>query len=265
MHAFKKKWGMFATVFALVGALLVIRAIIVYYQYDVVVLNTQLIAAFIGAVVFTMVIIFSGTLPDFIESEKIPSELAASIKSLYMDAGVLPLEDPVISQMQSHVRGLLTMFNTSLGQQGKLDMPAIAEAVRNINVDIHTIAKKNVAPPFCVKLRTELTTIDRICNRIHTIQEMRFVPTAFALSEIAISAVILVLLFIEIEPFTGSLVLFALTAILLIGILFLIRDMDDPFSGYATVDMKLLANLEHELTADRSPSSPGKDLSDLTV
>jgi hypothetical protein len=81
---------------------------------------------------------------------------------------------------------------------------------------------------------------------------MRFVPTAFALSEIAISAVILVLLFIDIEPFTGGLILFALTAILLIGILFLITDMDDPFSGYATVDLRLMSNLEDELVADQS-------------
>ena len=252
MNEFRKKWGMFATVFALVGALLVIRSVIVYCQYDVVVLNTQLIAAFIGAVIFTMVIIFTGTLPDFIESEKMPSELAASIKSLYMDAEVLPLEDPVIPQLQSHVRGLLTMINTCLREDGKLDMPAIAQSVRNINADIYTLAKKDVAPTFCVKLRVELTTIDRICNRIHSIQEMEFVPTAFALSQIAISAVILVLLFIKIEPFAGGLILFALTAILLIGILFLIMDMDDPFSGYATVDLKLLWNLEHELLADRS-------------
>jgi len=256
MHAFKKKWGMFATVFAIVGVLLVTRSIIVYYQFDVVVLNTQLIAAFIGAVIFTMVIIFTGTLPDFIESEKIPSELAASIKSLYMDAGVLPIEDPIISQMQSHVRRLLTTINMSLRKERGLDMPAIAEVVRNINEDIHIIAKKNVAPPFCVKLRAELTTIDRICNRIYSIREMRFIPTAFALSEIAISAVILVLLFINIEPFTGGLILFALTATLLVGILFLIMDMDDPFSGYATVDLKLLWNLEKELMADRSSNEP---------
>jgi hypothetical protein len=252
MHTFKKKWGMFVSVFALVGILLVTRTLIVYFQYDVIVLNTQLIAAFIGAVIFTMVIIFTGTLPDFIESEKIPSELAASIKSLYLDAAVLPLEDPVISQMQSHIKGLLTTINTRLLQDDRLDMTAIADSILNINADIHIIAKKNVAPPFCVKLRSELTTIDRICKRIYSIREMRFVPTAFALSEIAIGAVILVLLFIDIEPFTGGLILFALTAILLIGILFLIRDMDDPFSGYATVDLSLLRNLENELIADRS-------------
>jgi hypothetical protein len=28
--------------------------------------------------------------------------------------------------------------------------------------------------------------------------------------------------------------------------------MDDPFSGYATVDLSLLRNLENELIADRS-------------
>jgi hypothetical protein len=104
MHAFKKKWGMFVSVFAIVVSLLIIRSLIVYYEYDVIVLNTQLIAAFIGAVIFTMVIIFTGTLPDFIESEKIPSELAASIKSLYLDTAVLPLEDPYFP-MQSHIKG----------------------------------------------------------------------------------------------------------------------------------------------------------------
>jgi hypothetical protein len=87
---------------------------------------------------------------------------------------------------------------------------------------------------------------------------MRFVPTAFALSQIAISAVILILLFINIEPFTGGMILFALTAILLIGILFLIKDMDDPFSGYATVDLELLWNLERELLADRSSEHGGE-------
>jgi hypothetical protein len=59
-----------------------------------------------------------------------------------MDAVVLPLEDPVNFQMQLHIRGLLTRINTSLGQKGKMDMPAIAESVRTINEDIHIIAKK---------------------------------------------------------------------------------------------------------------------------
>ena len=143
MNKFRKKWGMFVSVFALVGALLVIRSVIVYYQYDIIVLNTQLIAAFIGAVIFTMVIIFTGTLPDFIESEKIPSEIAASIKSLYMDAGVLPLEDPVISQMQLHVRGLLTRINTSLGQRGNwICLPL--QSLSGLSMRIFTSSQKRM-------------------------------------------------------------------------------------------------------------------------
>jgi hypothetical protein len=63
-----------------------------------------------------------------------------------MDADVLPLEDPVIPQLQSHVRGLLTTINTCFRRDERLDMPAIAQSIRNINADIHTIAKKNVAP-----------------------------------------------------------------------------------------------------------------------
>lgn len=254
MKEFMKKWGLLGKVFGIVIALLVLRFIIDYFGYDVITLNT-LTTAFIGAVIFTIAIIFTGTLTDYKESEKIPSELAASLKSLYMDTRVLPLEDPVIPLIRSHVKNLVVTINSGF-RQNRWDIKKIGNDIGIINDDIHILAKKNVAPPFCVKMRVELTTIDRICNRIQTIAETSFIPTAYAIAEISIIAVIFILLFLKIDPYYEGLILFAVISTLIIGILLLIKDMDNPFEvgegTYADVDLSLLWNLEQDILADES-------------
>ena len=252
MNEFMKKWGLLGKVFGIVIALLILRFIIDYFGYDVIALNT-LTTAFIGAVIFTIAIIFTGTLTDYKESEKIPSELAASLRSLYMDTRVLPLDDPVIPLVRSHVRNLIVTINNGF-RQNKWDIKAIGNCIGVVNGDIQTLAKKNVAPPFCVKMRVELTTIDRICNRIQTIAETSFIPTAYAIAEISIIAVIFILLFLKIDPYYEGLILFAVISTLIIGILLLIKDMDNPFEvgdgTYADVDLSLLWNLEQEILSE---------------
>lgn len=246
-----KKWGLLGKVFGIVIVLLVLRFIIDYYHYDVITLNT-LTTAFIGAVIFTIAIIFTGTLTDYKESEKIPSELAASLRSLYMDTRVIPLEDPAIPLTRSHVKDLIVRINTCF-RQNSWDIKAIGEAIGRINGDVAVLAKKNVAPPFCVKMRAEMTNIDRICNRIQTIAETSFIPTAYAIAEISIIAVIFIMLFLKIDPYYEGLILFAVISVLIIGILLLIKDMDNPFEvgagTYADVDLSLLWNLEQEILA----------------
>jgi O-antigen/teichoic acid export membrane protein len=105
-------------------------------------------------------------------------------------------------------------------------------------------------------MRVELTTIDRICNRIQTIAETTFIPTAYAIAEISIIAVIFILLFLKIDPYYEGLILFAVISTLIIGILLLIKDMDNPFEvgdgTYADVDLSLLWNLEKEIIAEES-------------
>ena len=48
-----------------------------------------LISALISGVIFTMAILLTGVMTDFKESEKIPGELAASIKALHKDFELL--------------------------------------------------------------------------------------------------------------------------------------------------------------------------------
>jgi formate-dependent nitrite reductase membrane component NrfD len=85
-------------------------------------------------------------------------------------------------------------------------------------------------------------------NRIDVIIRTDFIPAAYALAEIATAGVILILLFVKIDPYPEGTIIFAVITSMLIGLLLLIRDMDNPFEigahTFADVDLETLTYLE---------------------
>src|SRR6266480_7181656 len=87
-------------------ALIILKLGIDYLNLDVVSAG-PIITAFVAGVIFTIAIIFTGTLTDYKESEKIPGELAASIKALYKDSKVIESvsnNEKLKANTQSHIR-----------------------------------------------------------------------------------------------------------------------------------------------------------------
>jgi hypothetical protein len=249
MSSFKKKWGLTIEALVIVFILLVLKAIIFYYDLEVATAS-PLIPALVGGVIFTIAIIFTGTLSDYKESEKIPGELAASIKALYNDSKVLPIDDEITSSMRTHIKELLHAINSNF-RKNNWDLHEINSTMNTINNDICLLSGKGMAPPLIVKLRIELINIDKISNRIKTIAETSFIPAAYGIAELAVGAVLIMLLFLKIEPVYEGLALIGATSSLLIGLILLIKDMDNPFEvgkkTYADVDLGLLWDLEEYL------------------
>jgi len=93
-------------------ALIILKLGIDYLNLDVVSAG-PIITAFVAGVIFTIAIIFTGTLTDYKESEKIPGELAASIKALYKDSKVIESvsnNEKIIANTQSHIQELLSVI-----------------------------------------------------------------------------------------------------------------------------------------------------------
>jgi hypothetical protein len=244
---FKKKWGIMGKALGLMLILLVIRTIVEFFGFDVVPINT-IVGAFISGAIFTIAIIFTGTFTDFKESEKVGGELAASLKALYNDSRVLPLADEAPAGVfRTHVRDLHRAMYKSF-MENRWNLPELNHEMNKINNDIRTLAYANVAPPLIAKLRNELGAIDRMTNRIEVIIRTDFIPAAYALAEVATAGVILLLIFIKMDPYIEGVIIFAVIVTMLIGLLLLIRDMDNPFEfgshTYADVDIETLVYLE---------------------
>lgn len=230
-----------AFIFTLI--LLVPRTLVDFYGLDVVPINT-VVGAFISGAIFTIAIIFTGTFTDFKESEKVGGELAASLKALYNDSRVLPLTDEAPARtFRIHVRDLhRTMLNCF--SENTWNLPDINREMDTINNDIRILSYLNVAPPLIAKMRNELGVLDKMTNRIEVIIRTDFIPAAYALAEVATGSVILLLLFIKMDPFLEGVIIFGVVCSMLIGLLLLIRDMDNPFEigshTYADVDLETL-------------------------
>jgi hypothetical protein len=130
-------------------------------------------------------------------------------------------------------------------------MEEMDKAIGPINADIVKLVDMNAVPNYVVKLKTEITNIDRISHRVKTIAETSFIPAAYAISELAAAGVIILLFFVKLDPLYEGLVLFTVLSMLLVALLLLIRDMDNPFEvgkkTYADIDLFLLWDLEKKL------------------
>jgi hypothetical protein len=243
----RKKWGLIVKAVFIMFLLLIPRTIIDVLGYDTVPIS-PVVGAFITGAIFTIAIIFTGTFTDFKESEKAGGDLAASLKALYNDSRVLPLTDEAPARLfRTHVRDLHRTINRSF-RENSWNLPDINREMDKVNNDIRTFAYANVAPPLIAKLRNELGAIDRMTNRIEVIIRTDFIPAAYALAEITTVSVILLMMFVNIHPLPEATMIFAVTCTMLIGLVLLIRDMDNPFEigthTYADVDLETLNHLE---------------------
>ena len=250
MESFMTKWGLIFKAFGITLSLLVVRLVFDYLNFDILSV-TNLITAFIGGAIFTIAIIFAGTLTDYKESEKIPSEIATSIRTFYSDLDLVRVPDKtLVPRMQENTAALMRVINTNF-RKNVWSMENMDSAVDTINADIARLVDLNIAPNYIIKLKTEMTNIDRISHRVKTIAETSFIPAAYAISELAAAGVIILLFFVKLDPFYEGLVLFTVLCMLLTALLLLIRDMDNPFEvgkkTYADIDLFLLWDLEKKL------------------
>ncbi len=250
MGTFMTKWGLIFKAFGITLALLIVRLVFDYLNFDILSV-TNLITAFIGGAIFTIAIIFAGTLTDYKESEKIPGEIVTSIRSLYSDLSLVRVKDVnLIAGMQENVAALMRGINTNF-RNNTWDLDAMDKVIDTVTTDISTLVDEGVPPNFIIKLKSEVTAIDRLSHRIKTIAETSFIPAAYAIAELAAAGVILLLFFVKLDPYYEGLVLFTVLCMLLMALLLLIKDMDNPFEvgkkTYADIDMFLLWNLEKKL------------------
>jgi len=249
-ESFMKTWGLIIKAAGITGLLLVVRLVFDYLNLDVLSV-TSLITAFIGAAIFTIAIIFAGTLTDYKESEKIPSDIATSIRTFYSDIDLVRIPDQThIRRMKENTAALIRCITKNF-RHNMWNMKEMDMSIDALNADISRLVDMSVAPNYVIKLKTELTNIDRISHRVKTIGETSFIPAAYAISELAAAGVIILLFFVNLDPFYEGLVLFFVISMLLIALLLLIKDMDNPFEvgkkTYADIDLFLLWDLEKNL------------------
>ncbi|HVN58081.1 MAG TPA: hypothetical protein VMT63_07275 [Bacteroidales bacterium] len=204
-------------------------------------------------IIFLLGFLLAGVVADYKESEKIPNEMAASLFAIWQETDFISK----VSGLKSagSLMGKLKTFIPTvkkdffIERNNKLD-----ELFESISKDIVELGKEGAVVNYVTRIKTELAGLKKNVNRINVIKTTDFVPSVF-ISIQTISVIFLIVYsMLKVDPWWGGLIIVSIFAFVIFSILYLIRDMDDPFEYDGTdevksdeVSLEVLDNLQKEL------------------
>jgi predicted membrane chloride channel (bestrophin family) len=117
--------------------------------------------------------------------------------------------------------------------------------------DEYVLLEKHTQPNYISRLKQEQNNLRKLITRIHTIRETDFVFSGYFIAFTTTVLVILGMVFLKIEPFYESLFFVGLVTYLLLFLLKLIRDLDNPFGHYDTTSFEDVSIKPIEDTIER--------------
>jgi predicted membrane chloride channel (bestrophin family) len=191
----------------------------------------NLFSGIIAANVFLIGFLLSGVLSDYKESEKIPGEIASSINNifseliyLYDDKKILKSKECMLYS-QELTKSILDWFYR------KERTTSIIAKTRYLN-SLFAKVENDTQANYIVRIKNEISNLSRSIIRVDTIRDTNFIASGY---QISISVTILMcvgLIFSKIDPFYESLFFVGVISFLMIFLILLIHDLDDPF-GYS--------------------------------
>jgi predicted membrane chloride channel (bestrophin family) len=215
-----------AVVFAVVCAKLVVH----FLGWEAISIN-PLFSGIVAANVFLMGFLLNGVLSDFKESERLPGELSACLENLAQEVCGIRFSKPeakvgpclvLLSQLS---QDLLRWFHK------KHRTAELLEHVNELTPQFAAMEQWAQAT-LVARLKQEQSNLRRTIMRIHTIRETSFVSSGYLLADLVTILLCIGLILAKIEPFYESLFFVGVISYLMIFLLMLIRDLDNPFGYY---------------------------------
>ena len=188
---------------------------------------TSLFTSVIAGGIFILSIILSGTIADYKESEKLPTEIASSIENIYQEGLYVKATKPAfdLDQLRESLHGVLSSFKQDLGSGSREALTPLAE----LAASFQEIEDLGVPPNYIVRLKQEQSVIRKSLLRIYHIQRINFLPSAQILTQTIVLLILVLLVFTKITPLLNGVVMVAFVSYLFIYLLRILRVIDKPF------------------------------------
>jgi hypothetical protein len=222
------KWYLALKVIPFVLAFVVLKLVVHLLSWEPFELGPVL-TSLIAATVFLLGFLIAGTLADYKESERMPGEISAIFETMADDCRAIHNTKgaPEARTALVYLRDLLDSTLTWMAKEERTY--SLLEKIEGLGAHFSAL-EPYTQPNFIVRLRQEQNLLRRAILRIDTIRDTEFVKAGYTIAQIATVLLILAFVLTNIDPFYESLFLFGAVTFLLMYILLLIEDLDNPFS-----------------------------------
>jgi len=260
----KNEYFLLLRVSAVVVVIIFAKIFAHFLGWEVLSIN-PLFSGIIAANVFLMGFLLSGVLSDFKESERLPGELSACLENLVQEVSAIRIVRPeakvapcliLLSQLS---RDILNWFHKNCRTEELLEL------LNNLTLQFAAMEQWTQGT-LLARLKQEQSNLRRTLIRIHTIRETSFVAAGYLLADIVTLLLCAGLILSKIEPFYESLFFVTVISYLMIFLLLLIRDLDNPFGYYernsgADVSLKPLEDTNRRIARIAETEAQTLDLS----
>lgn len=221
-----KNFRLFVISFLITAILIVIKFVFHRLGIEIIELGS-LHSSVITGTFFVIGFLLSTTMSDYKESERIPSEFSSVIENMYEDGYSIYKNYPKFDfeTYKKQLERVASSFGTDVRHRKE-----------TTNLQIHKLSdsfaqmeKVGVPPNFITKLKQQQAQLTKSLLRVNYIQKITFIPSATILAYSIVILAISLLIFTEIEPFIGGMLITAGISFILIYILQLIQIIKTPF------------------------------------
>jgi predicted membrane chloride channel (bestrophin family) len=210
--------------------IIVVKLILHQYGFELITINT-IFSGLIGATVFLMGFLLSGVLSDYKESEKIPGEISAILTTMSDEMEIIckSKNSPIPLESLKYLSDLAVAIKNWFYKKEKTY--SLFQKITGLNdyfIKFESLTQAN----FITRLKQEQNNLRKLIIRIHTIRETDFISSGYFIASTTTIFLLGGLVLSKIEPFYESLFFVGVVSYLLIFLIFLIRDLDNPFGYY---------------------------------
>ena len=213
---------------------------------------TSFFPSILTGIIFILGFLLAGVVTDYKESEKIPNELAASLFAIWQEADYI--RNSSNSKSAERLMGKLKMFVPTLKNDFFiLQNDKLLKLLDSFSADIIEIGREGAAPNYVMRMKTEVAALKKTINRISVIKNTDFIPSVFICIKVIAMVFLTVYCLLNVDPWWGGLILVSIFSFVIFSILFLIKDMEDPFEYDGSdvmksdeISLEVLDNLHSE-------------------
>lgn len=178
--------------------------------------------------VFVTGLLVAGTLSDYKEAEKVPSEMRAILENIFGDIVSLTRDKPAfdMARLRSSLAGIVTALREDLSAPGSREC---LRAIDNLSESFVEMDALGVQATYISRLRNEQSALRRTVLRVYQIQRTAFLPSANVLIKTVVGIILTALVFTEFDPLHESIVVLLFISYFFIYLTRLLGILDTPF------------------------------------
>jgi hypothetical protein len=192
--------------------------------------TTPLISSVISGGMFVMGLVVAGTLVDYRDAERAPTDVAASLYALLRETeGMCRIwGKPDMAAARALLIAVVTSLRADITSGSTRQCQA---AIEGLSQTLEELENSDVPANYIVRLRSEQAALRKAALRVYHIQREEFLPSAKTMIMSIVVIIVLILLFTDMGGLLESLVTVGFLAFFFIYLLRLLNVIDQPFKA----------------------------------